>query len=180
MERRRFPAQKTPRRLCHRRWHYFNSAWYQYSRKRWTSARCSTLGPSSPPVAGEERSPPTSRGATAPPYRRSRRSGRVALTLHPAGPKRPRAGHDSIQHRPVYPAGVAANLVADPAGSVGDRRPRPGRRSRLPLVRELSSSVPSHLSGTIHPHLRQTPSGRLWPHLFEPIRLLELPEFHSL
>jgi len=47
-------------------------------------------------------------------------------------------------------------------------------------VRELSSSVPSHLSGTIHPHLRQTPSGRLWPHLFEPIRLLELPEFHSL
>lgn len=46
-------------------------------------------------------------------------SGEVALTVHPVGLKRPRAGRDPVQQRPVYPAGVAMDLVVDPVGSVG-------------------------------------------------------------
>ena len=160
MERRRFPAQTTPRRLCHRRWHYFNSAWYQYSRKRWTSARCSTLGPPSPPVAGEERSPPTSRGAAAPPYRRSRRSSRGRA--HPSS-SRPETTTGRARPGPATPGRPGQGRREPRSRSCrerGDRRPRPGRRSRLPLVRELSSSVPETIVVPAADHRHSTFSVR--------------------
>jgi len=66
--------------------------------------------------------------------------GEAALTLHPVGKHRPRAGPDPAM--PGIPCPGCRGPRSRSSRERGGRRPRPGRRSRPPLVRELSSSAP--------------------------------------
>ena len=87
-------------------------------------AASSLTGPHPPgsppaPAAGEDQSPRTTRGAAAPPYRRSRRSWRGRA--HPSfGRRASTTGRaDPVPQRLVYRARAAVDLAVDPVRGVG-------------------------------------------------------------